>query len=710
MSRVEPVTTVPWTPVKRRTVAATPSVPPAQRVPPEVVSCVFYSATVSDGLALLVAETVGPTLRISWGNQGAVTLLGYGLEDLCSLPVEHLLPTLRGGELRLLLRRERTARMTVPVRTASGALLEALVAATPAPTGRMWTLRIVSTATDVERALRASADAHERRFATLTERSPIPMLLSEQGMRLAHVNDAFCTLVGRRAEQLLGTGWTACIHPDDLDGLIEQVAHVLDGGDGEVQTRLVRDDGSVRSAVIRFAHLFTPGVGAGFVATVEDITDRLAFEARLAYQAHHDPLTGLPNRMLLAQYVAERFVAGSSGLACLFLDLDNFKVVNDSLGHAAGDELLVEVAARLSCTVRPGDLVARFGGDEFVVVCEGVDETDAVTLAERIEEALSEVVRLGGLDIRPRASVGVTVQTAEHTAAEELIRDCDIAMYQAKAGGKGRITVLDQQGRAEARDKLRLVADLRDAIDRREITLLYQPIFSAGDGEAVAVESLARWEHPERGQISPGTFVPLAEESGLIAGLGLLVLDETCRQVAAWDAELGLAAPMRVNVNVSALQLDDNLPGQVRQALHRHGLHPSRLQIEITESALMTDPALARGVLEQLRDLGVEVAIDDFGTGYSSLAYLRHLPVDCLKVDRSFVAELADGHAEIASAVIALAHNLNLATVAEGVETVEQAEQLAALGATYLQGFSLGRPMTGSATAAWFAAQREGLE
>jgi predicted signal transduction protein with EAL and GGDEF domain len=357
--------------------------------------------------------------------------------------------------------------------------------------------------------------------------------------------------------------------------------------------------------------------------------------------------------------------------------------------------------------VRPGDLVARFGGDEFVVVCEHVGEADVVALAERVSVALARPMRLGGVDIRPYASVGVTVQTGEHTAAEDLIRDCDIAMYQAKAGGKGRITVLDQQARAEARDKLRLVAELRDAIERREITLLYQPIFTTSDRAAVAVEALARWEHAERGAVSPDVFVPLAEESGLISALGLLVLDETCRQLAEWDQLLGPAAPPRANVNVSALQLDDNLAAQVAAALRRHDLAPSRISVEITESALMKDPECAREVLEQLRDLGVELAIDDFGTGYSSLSYLRHLPVDCLKVDRSFVAELADGHAEIASAVIALAHTLNLSTVAEGVETVEQAYELGRLGATFLQGFGLAKPMTGGHAAAWFASRAE---
>ncbi|MGY1744356.1 putative bifunctional diguanylate cyclase/phosphodiesterase [Blastococcus sp. SYSU D00695] len=682
---------------------ATSSADAGPRVAPEIVSAVFHGATVSDGLALLVAETSGGQPRLAWGNEGAVHLLGYAAEDLRGLPVASLLPSLRGAELRLLLRRERTARMNLPVRTASGASTECAVVCTPTPTGRTWNLRLVATDTAQERVLRATADAHERRFATLAERSPVPTLLSEQGMRLAHVNDAFCSLVGRQAEELLGTGWMAAVHPHDLDAVIERVAAVLGGADGEVQARLLVDDGSERRTVLRFAHVFTPGVGAGFVATVEDITERLAFEARLAHQATHDPLTGLPNRTLLAEHVAERFVRGREGLACLFLDLDNFKVVNDSLGHAAGDELLVVVAGRLRSVVRPGDLVARFGGDEFVVVCEDVGTGDALALAERIGTALAAPVRLGGVDVRPRASVGVAVQTGEHGSAEDLIRDCDIAMYQAKNGGKGRITVLDDRARVEARDKLRLVADLRDAIERREVTLLYQPIFAAADGVSTAVESLARWEHAERGPISPATFVPLAEESGLIGPLGSLVLDETCRQLAEWDRLLGGEAPARANVNVSALQLDDNLHGLVVEALRRHRLAPARLSIEITESALMTDPAAARVVLQQLRDLGVQLAIDDFGTGYSSLAYLRHLPVDCLKVDRSFVAELAEGHTEITTAVIALAGSLGLSTVAEGVETTELAGQLAALGATYLQGFGLATPMSGARAAAWYA-------
>ncbi|WP_091439207.1 putative bifunctional diguanylate cyclase/phosphodiesterase [Geodermatophilus poikilotrophus] len=674
-------------------------------VPAEVVSSVFYGAAVSDSLVLLVVEVVDGTPRIAWGNEGATRLLGYGVADLQSLPVASLVPSLRGAEVGLLLRRERSARVDLSVRTASGALVQVVVLCTPTPSGRTWTLQLVPADSGSERVRQATAEIHERRLATLTERSPVPTVLSEQGMRLAHVNDAFCSLVGLHAEQLLGTGWMATVHPDDLDDVIEQVVAVLGGRDGEIRARLVRGDGTERTTVLRLSQLFTPGVGAGFVGTVEDVTDRLAVEARLAHQARHDPLTGLPDRTLLAEHVAERFRPGAGGLAVISLDLDDLTVVNESLGHAAGDELLVEVVTRLRATVRPGDLVARSGGDGFVVIGEDLDEGAAVTLAERIGAALAQSVRLGGVDVRPHASVGVTVQTTGHRTAEDLIRDGDIAVCQAKAGGKGRISVLDERARAGARDKLRLVAELREAIEGREITLLYQPILRAGDRAPVAVESLARWHHPLRGPVSPAVFVALAEEGGLIGVLGLLVLDETCRQLAEWDRVLGAAAPQRANVNVSALQLDDHLHGHVVAALERHGLHPSRLQIEITESALMEDPSSAREVLGRLRDLGVSLAIDDFGTGYSSLAYLRHLPVDVLKVDRSFVAELADGHPQIVSAVIALARSLDLTTVAEGVETDEQAAQLADLGAAYLQGFALARPMTGEAAAAWYAAR-----
>jgi diguanylate cyclase (GGDEF)-like protein/PAS domain S-box-containing protein len=680
--------------------------PSAGRLATAVSASVFYSATVSDAAALLVVESAGETPLISWGNDSAARLLGHPIDDLRRGPLADLVPGLADGGMALLLR-ERTAQVTVPVRTATGSAVECVLVAMPEPSGKRWVVRLIATANELERALRATAEAHERRFATITERSPVPMLLSEQGMRLAHVNGALCQLVGLRAEQLLGTGWLDVLHPDDAEAVIDQVTAVLDGGEGRVQVRLLLAGQEVRTAVLRLSPLLTPGAGAGFVGTLEDITERLAFEARLAHQAAHDPLTGLPNRTLLTDWAGERFTAGASSLSCLFIDVDDFKLVNDSLGHTAGDALLVELATRLRATARPGDLVVRFGGDEFVVVCQDLTEGDSVGLAERIAATLCRPVRLCGVDVRPYVSVGVTVQTAEHADANDLIRDCDIALYQAKTSGRGTIALLDERGRAAARDRLRLVADLRDAIEHRSLTVSYQPILRAHDGAAVGVEALARWRHPERGQVSPAEFIPLAEESGLIDGLGQLVLDETCRQLTEWTRQLGPEAPLRAQVNVSALQLRPALPAQARTALDRHGVTPSRLSVELTESALMTDPEAARGILQDLRDLGVHLAIDDFGTGYSSLAYLRHLPVDTLKVDRSFVAELSAGHDEIAAAVIGLARTLGLSTVAEGVETPEQAAELTRLGATYLQGFGLGLPMTGDECTTWFASRQE---
>jgi len=673
-----------------------------------VSRAVVHAAAVSVDLALLViaaeGDAEGSQVRVRWGNAGVERLFGHSAGDLPGMALDRLFPTPPPGGFRGWLRRERSTVAELAARSGTGVPVDLHVTATPSSDAGVWTLSAQPARSATERALAASAAAHERRFTTLTERSPVPTLLSEQGMRLAHVNDAFCRLVGRQAEELLGTGWLAVVHSEDLDAVLDAAADALTGGTSDVRARLLRGAGDVRTTVLRFSHLSTPALGSGFVATIEDVTERLAFQSQLQHQATHDPLTGLPNRTRLTGFVAERFVPGAAGrLSCLFLDVDDFKVVNDSLGHAAGDQLLVQVAQRLRAVVRPSDLVVRFGGDEFVVVCEDLSERGAVVLGERISAELARPVQLGGVGVGVRVSVGVTVQTADHVDADELVRDCDIAMYQAKAGGKGRVSVLDQGARARARDKLQLVADLRAALDERAVALVYQPLVDAGSGRAVGVEALARWTHPGRGTIGPDVFVPLAEESGLIDVLGAFVVEEACRQIAAWDAQLGLRAPRVVHVNVSALQLDEHLPGLVAQVAAAHGVGIERICVELTESALMRDPLGAPRVLERLRRLGVSIAIDDFGTGYSSLALLRQLPVDCLKIDRTFVSEMAEGHPEITRAVVALAAGLGLSSVAEGVETDEQARELRELGVTHLQGYGVARPMDGAACGAWFA-------
>lgn len=676
------------------------------RQPGEVVAAVLHAAAADAEVALLVAEAgpgVAPVVR--WTNLGATELLGRAGSDLEGEDLDALLERVDGEDLAPMFRRERPTSTAVTLRTAVGERIACRANAIPSPDGHLWTLRIAPAQSDLELALRASADAHQHRFEVLAERSPVPTMMSEQGMRLGHVNDALCGLLGVPADKLVGMGWTAYAHPEDLDRITEAVVAVLGGAEREIQARFVDSARTVRQTSMRFTRLHTPGVGDGFVATLEDVTERRAFEEQLNHQANHDSLTGLPRRARLWEHITAAMADPAAGLTCMFLDLDNFKVVNDSLGHTAGDALLVEVARRLTSSVRPGDLVARFGGDEFVVVCSTGSLETALEVADRILRILSDPVVLEGVEIHPRASIGVVLRGPDHHSADDMIRDCDIAMYEAKSRGKGRVTVLDEGARKAACDTLALVAELRQALDDRTLTVHYQPIVRYDDhGSPVlaSVEALARWNHPRRGPIDAEVFVRLAEEHGLVKELGEVVLDAACSAMVAWQRELGPLAPPRINVNLSALQMSDHLVvSVVERALAQHELPPGRLCLEITESALMKDPDTASAILTRLREHGVQVAIDDFGTGYSSLAYLHHLPVNYLKVDRSFVAELQDGHTAVAQAVISLARSLEIDVVAEGVETATQARLLEEMGCSLLQGYGVSRPLTAHDLVAW---------
>jgi len=667
------------------------------RQPHDVVTAVFHAAASEPEVALLVAELGDATEPIiKWSNPGACKLFGLASTDLEGEPLAEFMNGPAGVSLATLFRRERRTTTSVTVRTAVGETVACRVSATPAPEGRLWTLQVYPAYSSLELALRASADAHEHRFKVLAERSPVPTMMSEQGMRLGHANDALCALLGVTADNLIGTGWMDYAHREDLERITDTVVAVLAGQEREMQARFVDSHRRVRYTDMRFTPLHTPGVGDGFVATLEDITERRAFEEQLSYQATHDSLTGLPRRTKLWDHISGVMKDPDAGLACMFLDLDNFKIVNDSLGHKTGDALLVEVAHRLTGSLRPGDVVARFGGDEFVVACGTGSLDTALEVADRILRVLSDPVVLGGVEIHPRVSIGVVLRGPDHHSADDLIRDCDIAMYQAKARGKGRIMVLDEGARSAVHDALAMVSDLRQAIDERVISLCFQPIMRC-DGEIpqlASVEALARWRHPDRGAVPADVFVKLAEEHGLVRELGDLVLDNACAALAEWQRQLGVLAPPRMNVNLSALQMSDYLLVQtVKRTLRRHGLRPDQLCLEITESALMKDPDTASVILTQLRDHGVQIAIDDFGTGYSSLAYLRRLPVNYLKVDRSFVAELQDGHTAVAQAVISLAHNLEIGVVAEGVETASQMQILERMDCSLLQGFGISRPL-----------------
>jgi diguanylate cyclase (GGDEF)-like protein len=449
----------------------------------------------------------------------------------------------------------------------------------------------------------------------------------------------------------------------------------------------------------------------GIVLNSRDVSERKALEAQLTHQAFHDPLTGLANRVLFLDRVGHALTLGrrqQQSLAVLFLDLDDFKVVNDSLGHAAGDRLLSAIAGRLLTCVRDSDTVARIGGDEFAILVEdATDDHGATMVAERIAAALQRPILVQSQEVFMSASIGIATAT-EETAAADLLRNADMAMYVAKSQGKGRFERFEPRMYAAARERLELQADLRQALERGDqFTIHYQPIVWLRTGEVTGVEALVRWMHPTRGLLLPLQFIPVAEETGLIAPLGAWVVREACRQVQEWQRGRPAGSPLTLTVNISGYQLQsDGVVDDIRGALAESGLDPSHLVLEITESVLMqhSDTMLER--LRALKAIGVRLAIDDFGTGYSSLGYLQRFPIDILKIDKAFVDDVQSSGTESAlvRAIIALGDTLRIQTIAEGIELQRQLAGLQAMGCELGQGFFLARPVTGAQIDALLAA------
>jgi diguanylate cyclase (GGDEF)-like protein len=442
---------------------------------------------------------------------------------------------------------------------------------------------------------------------------------------------------------------------------------------------------------------------AAVARIIQALTIAERSEASLAYQAMHDSLTGLPNRRMMHLHLTralEQASVDDTHVALLFLDLDRFKLVNDTLGHTHGDELLVAVARRLQEHVRPSDLVTRIGGDEFMIVLgRVVNLSQALDLANRLRFCLRAPFTVNEMEFYVSASIGLAFASGDDPGAnaEVLVRDADTAMYQAKDAGRDAVAVFDESMRTKVSERVELEHDLRRAVELRQLHLVYQPIVRIPHGPIEGVEALLRWAHPTLGIIPPAKFIPLAEESGLIMGIGEWVLEEALRQLAAWRHQATGFENLYVSVNISGAQLhDDRLVNRVGEALARHGIDGASLCLELTESVVMDEPLAAAKVLADLRMLDVRLAIDDFGTEYSSLAYLKRFPVTSLKIDRSFVDTLEDDDstdATLITAVVAMAHALGIATIAEGVETTSQAHRLMELGCDALQGYLYSRPV-----------------
>ncbi|HEY0151827.1 MAG TPA: PAS domain S-box protein [Longimicrobium sp.] len=560
--------------------------------------------------------------------------------------------------------------------------------------------RDITARTRAEEALRES----EERYRTLFEESRDAVYITTLEGRFVAVNQALVDQFGYTRQELL-SGDVSHLYadPQDRDRFRDEIFR--EGFVREFEVRFTRRDGETLHCLVSATLRRAPdGTVLGYQGIIHDITERKRAEERLAYGALHDALTGLPNRALFMDRL-ERAAAGKregAALAVFFMDLDRFKVINDSLGHGVGDRMLVEIARRLAAAIPADATVARFGGDEFTLLLPSTTTRQATHMAERLLEALAVPFALApGHDVFASASMGIALASGTAERPEELLRNADAALSRAKARGKNRYEVFDRAMHAAAVERLRLESDLRRALERGELRLLFQPMVSLEDGRVAGFEGLLRWDHPERGTIAPNLFIPLAEETGLISAVGRWVLEEGCSQLAEWTRRY----PDRrliVSLNLSARQFGDaDLADHVARGLVACDVDPSRLWLEITETVILENAEPARSTLRTLKELGVQLCMDDFGTGYSSLGYLHRMELDELKIDRSFVSRMDHDRrsTQLVHAIIALAHNLGVRVVAEGVETPAQLASLRTQRCDYAQGFLFARPLTPAAAA-----------
>lgn len=545
----------------------------------------------------------------------------------------------------------------------------------------------------------------EERFRSAFNYAPIGIALVAPSGDWMKVNRALSTILGYSEEEFLATNFQSMMFQDDLGATLIKMHELLSGKivNCQLEQRYVHKNGqTVWASWSVSAANDTKADQPNLIFQIQDITDRKVAEDKLQYEATHDALTGLPNRAMfmnkLAAALAKSRQYPGYKVSVLFIDLDRFKYVNDSLGHLIGDRLLIEISGRLRDCMRPSDMVARLGGDEFTILVEGRFELKEVTMiAERIQEKFTVPFDLNGHEVYSSASIGILQASEKHLTPEDMMRDADTAMYQAKRAGKARHAIFDEDMHEAVKETLQLETDLRRAVEKEDFTVNYQPIYSLATGEVEGFEALARWNHPTLGNIPSWKFIPLAEEIGLIDTLGSQVIRKACRQIGAIQRRIGSDTPLSLSVNLSCKQFaQSNLVNKIKQILEETDFSPKLFKVEITESVFFEHQERAIEMLNELCSLGIEIHIDDFGTGYSNLSYLVRLPVSTLKVDRSFISQIGSdsGNNEIVQTIVMLARNLNMKVIAEGVETEAQLEKVKELDCEGAQGYLFAKPMT----------------
>lgn len=547
-------------------------------------------------------------------------------------------------------------------------------------------------------------EASEERFRSAFHYAAIGMALVATDGQWLQVNRSLCNLLGYQEDELLAHNFQSLTHPDDVDTASRHIAQLLWRSDASnaIETRYIHKLGYTVWTLLNVSMVRdSKSNSSRFIFQIQDITDKKRAEQKLVHNALHDALTDLPNRALFIDHLALALARAErhrqETFAVLLLDFDRFKVINDSLGHTVGDQLLVAIARRLEKQLRRVDTVARLGGDEFTILLEDIKTVDeAVAFAESIQKELGAPFTIEEHDIFTSASIGIAFSDADYKKPEEILRDADSAMYRAKSLGKNKVVQFDKSMHDLALKRLQLETDLRRAVERQEFFVVYQPIVSLETARLVGFEALVRWRHPLRGLVSPVEFIPVAEETGFIVPIGQWVLEESCRQLCQWQQQSSGDLPLVISVNLSGKQLaHENIIEQITAALKQTGVQPQQVKLEITESIVMDNVEASTLILNQLRSLGIRISIDDFGTGYSSLSYLNRLPVDTLKIDRSFVIQMLkkDENAEIVRTIIQLARTLGMDVIAEGVETREQLEYLQQLKCNNGQGYLFAKPL-----------------